>query len=355
MPKEAPSAVIHAGSATAASAPTGPRAGHAARGEPAVATVTTLRAPWEITEAFVAYHLNVGVDHLYLYFDDPRDAAIARLADEPRVTCIPCDDTHWATIARLVRRDDRVRPWTPDDGALTLIERQTTNATHALALARGAGMDWLVHIDSDELVHAPDGLARTLGAVPADVTEVRFQIREAIPGGDTHAHPFADIDLFKVPASPAKCALLHRLGCRIIYDGEYFRGHDASKCAVRCAWDIAAMAIHAPVAKPTAPGRRMESPRISLLHYDCSGFDAWKDKWRHMVTPQDRGMRPNRRAQLDDFRAAWRAFEQERDDRALRRLYRGLNVPSLYQRMLLKVLGMTERVALDRRLFAYSR
>lgn len=339
----------------AASVPTVPRLPQAVRGATPVATVTTLRASWEVTQAFVAYHLNIGVDHLYLYFDDPRDEALARLADEPRVTCIPCDDAHWAAVDRLVCRDYTVRAWTPDDGALTLIERQTTNANHALALARRAGFDWLVHIDSDELVHAPDGLARTLAATPPDVTEVRFRIREAIPGGFVLAHPFADIDLFKVPASPAKRALLQRLRCRIIYNGEYFRGHAESKCAVRCAWDMAAMGIHAPVARPTAPGRCVESSRIALLHFDCAGFDAWKDKWRHMVTPQDRGMRPNRRAQLEAFRAAWRSFEQDDDDRALRRLYRGMNVPSLYQRVWLNLLGMVERIVLDRRLFARSR
>jgi hypothetical protein len=40
--------------------------------------VTTLQAPLHETLMFVNYHLNIGADHIYLFFDDPGDAAAER-------------------------------------------------------------------------------------------------------------------------------------------------------------------------------------------------------------------------------------------------------------------------------------
>ena len=216
----------------------------------AIATVTTLLAPLEVTLAFVSYHLNIGIDHLYLFFDDPADPAAPILDAENRVTCFRCDGNYWSTAQKYVQRDDSVRLWQPGDGPLTIIERQITNANLALTLARDARYEWLAHIDCDELIHAPQGLANALADTHPDVSTIRFRIREAIPCEYELNHAFADISLFKVPASRAKRAVVRRLGCPIIYRGEYFRGHQESKCAVRCSSNIHSMEIHAPIFNP---------------------------------------------------------------------------------------------------------
>lgn len=55
-------------------------------------TVTTLMAPLNQTLSFVNYHLNIGIDHMFLFFDNPDDEAIDALKDYKRVTCFGCDD-----------------------------------------------------------------------------------------------------------------------------------------------------------------------------------------------------------------------------------------------------------------------
>ena len=320
-----------------------------------VATVTTLRAPYEVTLAFVAYHLNIGVDHLYLFFDDPADPAMPFFDADSRVTCFRCDGKYWDTVKKYVQRDSSVRPWQPGDGELTIIERQISNANLALTLARTADFEWLAHIDSDELLHAPEGLARALAATCPDVSVVRFQIREAIPSDLEFDHAFADISLFKVPSSRAKRALVRRLGCPIIYRGEYFRGHQESKCAVRCSADIHSMEIHMPIFKSTSSARRVDAELIALLHYDCMGFESWKKKWHQRTLIPCDWMRSNRAAQLEDFRAAWRELDQGNGERALRRLYRRMNVPSRWQTLLLGFLRMIEKIPLHPRLFVPPR
>ena len=320
-----------------------------------LATVTTLLAPYEVTLAFVAYHLNIGVNHLYLFFDDAADPAIPSLNADHRVTCFRCDEHHWDTTQKYVQRDGSVRPWAPGDGELTVIERQISNANLALGLARAARFEWLAHIDCDELLHAPRGLGRALAATAADVCAVRFQIREAITSGYEPRHAFAGTSLFKLPSSRAKRVLMRLLGCSLIYRGEYFRGHLESKCAVRCASDIHSMEIHAPIFKAPASARRVETELISLLHYDCMGFESWKQKWHQRTLVTCAWMRSNRAAQMEDFRSAWREFEQHKDDRAMRRLYRHMNMSSRWQTLLLGLLRMVERIPLNPDLFLFPR
>ncbi len=67
--------------------------------ENSICLFTTIRATLADTLAFVYYHLNIGVDHHYLFFDDPDDPSINVLAREKRVTCIRCDADHWRNHA----------------------------------------------------------------------------------------------------------------------------------------------------------------------------------------------------------------------------------------------------------------
>jgi len=43
---------------------------------PRAAIVTTLKGAGPTAESWIVYHLHVGFDKLYLYFDDPEDSSI---------------------------------------------------------------------------------------------------------------------------------------------------------------------------------------------------------------------------------------------------------------------------------------
>src|SRR5262249_41683182 len=151
----------------------------------AICLVCTLRAPLSEVMMFVNYHLNIGIDKLVLFFDDPNDPAIDSLIDYSQVTCIPCDEGHWLKVSN--RRPS------------TIEERQIANATLALEMAKESGCDWITHIDSDELIY-PDGeIARILAEARGNI--VRFDLREAVPERDYYESRFSEVTLFKRPAS----------------------------------------------------------------------------------------------------------------------------------------------------------
>ena len=84
------------------------------------AIVTTLRNAGAVIDSFVAYHLANGFRHMFLFFDDPRDPDLHRLAANPSVTTIAHDAAlhqawsalpQYAEQSRFVEREVMARQW----------------------------------------------------------------------------------------------------------------------------------------------------------------------------------------------------------------------------------------------------
>jgi len=314
-------------------------------------TVTTLRASYSDIMSFVYYHLNSGIDHMYLFFDNPEDTAITALEEEKRVTCFKCSNDYWNNAKKFVQRDKSVRVFKPELDTLDLEDRQITNANHALSLSRERGFDWIVHLDSDELIFPIDKLRKEIFDVPKDVSEVRFQVREAISSQLKYNNPFAEVSLFKKPVSKRKSVIAKNMGCSIIFEGEYFRGHEQSKCAIRTSSDIQSMSIHKPYYVSTN-NKRIKSKAVKLFHFDTMGFENWQNKWKWRLdgTAVARGMRGNRLKQLEKFSALY-VSNGGVNNSSLKELYKELNSPSKYQLWALRLLNMTEKSPLKEEMF----
>lgn len=195
------------------------------------ALVTTLRSRGASLEDFVAYHLGIGFDRLFLFFDDPEDAAFDRCSGHPRITAVRNDARlyeHWrrtpvfAGMRRFIHKE--------------VMARQVLNAATAISMARQQSIDWIVHLDVDELFFPGERTdARSSGVEPAGESlrssqrtdaHVRSLIRvdehflsledrglhgvvyanhEAAPEVEDVELPFRDITLFKVnPLAPLR-------------------------------------------------------------------------------------------------------------------------------------------------------
>ncbi|BBN19985.1 hypothetical protein MPTK1_8g15450 [Marchantia polymorpha subsp. ruderalis] len=82
-----------------------------------------------------------------------------------------------------------------------LFVRQSLNMEMAIVMARAAGMDWIIHLDTDELLH-PAGssefsLRRLLGEVADDVDMVVFPNYESAIERDDIKEPFTEVSMFK--------------------------------------------------------------------------------------------------------------------------------------------------------------
>ncbi|KAJ7982281.1 glycosyltransferase-like KOBITO 1 [Quillaja saponaria] len=82
-----------------------------------------------------------------------------------------------------------------------LFVKQSLNMEMAIVMARDAGMDWILHVDTDELIH-PAGakeysLRQLLLDVPGNVDMVIFPNYESSVERDDIKEPFSEVSMFK--------------------------------------------------------------------------------------------------------------------------------------------------------------
>jgi glycosyltransferase involved in cell wall biosynthesis len=256
-----------------------------------VCIIATIKAPLRETICFVNYHLNLGIDGIILFLDDPQDPAAEALSDYIRVHAIKCDNAYW-TSRRI-------------EVPATSVLRQTLNVNYGIKLAGKIGFDWAIYIDGDELL-MPDGDIKSILAQQT-VDVVRFAMKEAVSEKDRYENIF-EATLFKERVTTENRSRLElaysmaRDGA--FFEGEYLRGHSDSKVAVRINSNIEWMSSHGPVRPKMA---EVGTARITLLHYDCVGIDAWKRKWINRLNQPgvETSVRPNRLKQFELFKKAY--------------------------------------------------
>lgn len=243
------------------------------------AIVTTLRDSAAVIGSFVAYHRAIGFDHIFLYFDDPADPSLAWARAQPQVTAIARDDglrQAWTKLSRYGENAAHVER--------EVMARQVLNVEHAMNLARGMGLKWLLHIDADELFHlsAGDAAAHFAWLETTQIETVSYANFEALPEAEETGDFFRAVTLFKkpkllrAPPSPDAKTLIEKTGQLA---PNFFHFYDNGKSAVRLS---AAGMLPKGVHSFARPGKYVsaQSPEQFILHYACCGFEAFWQKYR---------------------------------------------------------------------------
>jgi hypothetical protein len=166
-------------------------------------TVTTSESVPQI-KVWLAYHRFIGISKFYLFVDGSaaQPAAVAELRAQQGVKVIEKDDF-------LVQRHKNSRIW--NESWLSaffnkpcnneLFVTQSLNMEYAIQMGKEDEIDWLLHIDTDELIY-PGGshqyaLQEVLAKVPAEVDLLVFPNYESLPERDDVSYPFVEVSLFK--------------------------------------------------------------------------------------------------------------------------------------------------------------
>ncbi|MEI2716543.1 MAG: glycosyltransferase family 2 protein [Candidatus Nanopelagicales bacterium] len=312
-----------------------------------IGTASLVRAPVEILTEWVAYHLNIGIDRMVIYFDDPEDPAIAALAGQPRVQAIPCDDNLWRESLRPgVTRLPELVP-----------EKQHAIMWHLMNVMAPADLDWVAHIDSDELIWAPGDVRSALEQeLVAGVSHVQMMPMEAVPPRLDSVDPFREFTLFKENRTD-RIALAQRLGVRSPFRrGKYFRGHTKGKALVCLDGSVPYIRIHGPppAMLEAATFTTVVARDLRVLHYDAGTYTGWLAKWSGREDRADMvgHTTKRRRRQTERFRRESARAQRRGKDRRLRQLFRDEYMLTPRDARILRVLGLARRVELDNRLFS---
>lgn len=296
------------------------------------AIVSTVRTPIEDLRPYVLYHLNIGIDEIILFFDDPLDEGVDAFEQYSNVTSIACSTSYWNTNGG---RPDYV------------VARQTVNVNNGAKMAAAKKCNWLIHIDNDELINPLVDIKQVLANTDGEA--VRFTLLEAVSEDVRYEHIFMP-QLFRKQSKKRSIQVAKLLGCSNAFFGNsYFRGHGASKMAVRITPEIKQYGIHS--AKKHHGMLAVEkSEKLQLLHFDCVDFSTWMRKWKRRVdgTGTSNTLGKHRQKQLALYRQAKGGGQKE-----LFTLFKRLYHLPKKEQVILRVLGMLTTVKIDPDLFKY--
>ena len=150
---------------------------------------------------WLQHHQSHGFRRIYLVFDAPDEDR--EWIDEIRASRVLGAGVH--IVENDAQHQERVRAL-PRYAQLaptcerTVVHRQMLNVGVVMQQARADGVDWLLHLDSDELLapySADTGIRAYFEQVPEHVDEVIFPNFEAVPETEEIGDPFIEVTLFK--------------------------------------------------------------------------------------------------------------------------------------------------------------
>lgn len=227
---------------------------------PTWGTVSTIKAPTDQILAFCAHHLSLGARQLHIYLDDDNRAAAAALAGHPHIHVTLCDDAYWQ--AHLGRRPVKHQA------------RQVENARHAYA--RCAGLDWLTHIDVDELLWPATPLPAQLAALPPDCQVARLRPAEALATPAPGPAPITHFKRFTIDRATRDRQTRRAYPTFGMHLNGGFLSHVQGKLIYRTGQPGLSAKIHnVMVGDQTNPGQR-EMPGTELLHLHAHSWDQFR-------------------------------------------------------------------------------
>ncbi|KAE8098708.1 hypothetical protein FH972_016752 [Carpinus fangiana] len=171
---------------------------------PKICITTSTSAGLEQTLPWIFYHKVIGVSTFFLFVEGKAASAnVSKVLES-----IPGVKVIYRT-RELEERQAKSRIWNETWLAsffykpcnYELFVKQSLNMEMAIVMAREAGMDWIIHLDTDELMH-PVGtqeysLRQLLSDVPGNVDMVIFPNYESSVERDDIKDPFSEVSMFK--------------------------------------------------------------------------------------------------------------------------------------------------------------
>ena len=201
---------------------------------------------------FVAHHLDLGVDRMYIYLDEPNPAAFDALEKHPKVHVNTCDDRFWAS-----RKRDRPEA------------HQTRQTANASLTYRNTDLHWLAHIDVDEFLWPDRPIFQCLAEVPDDLPGVRVRPIEALAGGK---------DLYKafIPKGSQREKLVQTIYPTFggFVPGGFF-SHLQGKVFARTGLSKISFRIHNLLQSGDPLPCKTELSGVDLCHRHAPDWDSW--------------------------------------------------------------------------------
>ncbi len=260
--------------------------------------VSTVKGSLTQIARFIAYHLDLGAHRMHIHLDVP-DAALAERLDHPRVRFTQCDDAYWAGKPNRARETHQMR--------------QVYNATRVYRFAK---LDWLAHIDIDEVLLPPAPLPDLLAAADPQAPYVAIIPSEMMDSaGDPHH--------FKRPCSGDVKRVIYPTYGAHVPGG--FISTQSPKLIARTGLPDVRLGIHALRLEGRILRGGTQIEGLELGHAHAPDFETFQ---RHMAYRLEKGSYHDRKGRPNPLGHLIRVLMEDPDPGALRAFHSEICVAS---------------------------
>lgn len=223
--------------------------------------VATIKADRRDILNFVAHHLEIGADHIWIYLDAPNPEAKAALKAHPKVTPVSTGEGYW----------DKARGKRPKKHQ----NRQSYNARHAYG--RAQNVDWLLHIDVDEFLWPNQPVGSQLADLAPDCLVARVRPAEALSSDGIPDAKDGEYWFKKFISDKARrTSLVDEIYPTFApYVKGGFLSHVAGKIFIRTGQPDMQIKIHNVLQNGVQNPGQVELSGMQLLHLHATSWDHW--------------------------------------------------------------------------------
>jgi|GEM_PF-1101058 len=250
-----------------------------------VGIVTTVADAKQHIEQFINYHLNIGVEHIYVFVDDNCEATLAICERKKNVTAIPNDERlHKLWIYTPIYRDYIKRA----NMHAEVMVRQELNVFVATGFASQDGISWLIHLDIDELFFLNGNTLSThFNRLTAENKSGMVYLNyEAIPTSENTNTIYTATNHFKINFFRRNHWIFtseqkHFLSKTPWLNEKYFRYYQNGKSAFSTETSIVVNDVHT-IHSNTGSVSFATNRDPIILHFPCVSFDQYLTKYKRL-------------------------------------------------------------------------
>ena len=245
-----------------------------------VGLVITVKNEERLLRQNVLYHLRIGIEKIFVYFDGTTDSGRESIADIEGVVCsdsVPKENfTHLEYLNELTSNYDTIHT-----------ARQCLNTYDAQLKCRELGIDWLISLDADELfitdIASPVNL-KTFFKAYMDFDVVQMRTLEVLARKMEYHHVMMEAIEFKLQKN-----FKNRLNqiffsyfnpyTKKSFKYSHWLGHNMGKLAIRTHSETLPKNVHRYKTIDGTPLKRTKAGAI--LHYHLYDFKDFLKKYKN--------------------------------------------------------------------------
>ena len=219
-----------------------------------IGIVTTVKNPHQIND-WINYHLDIGIKKIYIISDDPEEDL--KIIPDNRIVIFK-NNSEW----RNKLKDIEYLKMFYNKYDTEVMSRQILNFAHVRDITRNTNLNWLLHIDCDELFYLE---GKDLNQIFNDNYDIiRFKNYEMIPENDSYQNCF-------------------REGTKFLTNKTKYIAYSNGKSAVKINSDAIIAGVHG-----FTGGRTLESEYGKILHYPSCNFEEYIRKYKILENFEDK-------------------------------------------------------------------